>query len=272
MSAPHELDTVLRTLDPAGAARPDLSARAQADLERITDTGAAAVNGPPTVRRRGPRHAARLLPIAAAAVGAAVLSLSLLESPPSAYASWTALPTGEPLTTDSPGARTCTQWWSQDAATANLEPVLAEERGDYTLVVGDGPGGLESACLARSDLTGAVSTVFDRSASAPGSGAIRVTMYDTSSYSDPSSGPDTIEEAHSIVTGRIGEDVLGIVVITPQQGPVRASIHQGRFAAWWPWDKAGTASPYPDISFDLELADGTRVEGVPLNEVDTVGG
>lgn len=190
MSAPHELDTVLRTLDPAGAARPDLSARARADLERITDThtdtDTAAVNGPPTVRRRGSRHAVRLVPIAAAAVGAAVLSLSLLESPPSAYASWTALPTGEPLTTDSPGARTCTQWWSQDAPTANLTPVLAEERGDYTLVVGDGPGGLESACLARGDLTGGVSTVFDRDASAPGSGSIRVTMYDTSSYSDPS--------------------------------------------------------------------------------------
>lgn len=74
------------------------------------------------------------------------------------------------------------------------------------------------------------------------------------------------------MTGRVGEDVIGIVVITPQQGPVDASIDQGRFAAWWPWDKAGTASPYPDISFDLELADGTRVEGVPLDEVDSVGG
>lgn len=270
MSAPHDLDIALRTLDPAGPARPDLSPRARADLERIvaTDAGAAASNEPLAAQRRRPRQVARLLPVAAAAVGAAVLSLSLLGSPPSAYASWTAIPTGDALTTESPGARSCVQRWHQDAASANLEPVLAEERGDFTLVVGDGPGGLESVCLARGDLTGSISTVVDRDAGAPGPGAISVTIYDTSSYSDASSGPDTVEDAHSIVTGRIGEDVIGIVVNTPQQGPVLASIDQGWFAAWWPWDKDWTASPYPDLSFDLELADGTRVDGVPLSEVD----
>lgn len=224
-------------------------------------------------RRRGAPRAVRLLPVAAAAV--AVLSLPLLDSAPSAYASWTALPTGVPVSADSPAATWCRHRWEQDATTSNIEPVLVEQRGDYTLVVGEGTAGQESACLARSrrgeEPSGGIATQVDRDAGAPEAGTIRVTLYDTSSYTGyvgSSPDPDTIEEATSIVSGRVGKDVASLIVNTPQQGAVHASIVDGRFAAWWPWDKNWTEDPYPDISFDLELTDGTRLADVPLTEVN----
>lgn len=274
MSVTHDLDSILRTLDAADPARTELSARALADLERIVGGASTPpIKDVAAARRRGAPRAVRLLPVAAAAV--AVLSLPLLDSAPSAYASWTALPTGVPVSADSPAATWCHQRWEQDATTSNIEPVLVEQRGDYTLVVGEGTAGQESACLARSrrgeETSGGIATQVDRDAGAPEAGTIRVTLYDTSSYTGyvgSSPDPDTIEEATSIVSGRVGKDVASLIVNTPQQGAVHASIVDGRFAAWWPWDKNWTEGPYPDISFDLELTDGTRLGAVPLTEVN----
>src|SRR5665647_3846581 len=65
-----------------------------------------------------PGQARRLLPSRAFPHDQCVVP-ALLDSAPSAYASWTALPTGVPVSADSPAATWCHQRWEQDATTTN---------------------------------------------------------------------------------------------------------------------------------------------------------
>lgn len=275
------LDDRIRELDPGRHVRSDLAegTRARSLLNELIreDTGLAASRGPadppaaPSPRRSLTRT--RWL-VAAAAAALGVATFAVLDPGDGAYASWTAYPSGVTPAADNPGARWCATWWrtAPTPAGADLSPVLTEQRGELTLVVGEGPRGHESTCLAETinddpETSGMVTVRALAAAAQPSERSITLTIYDT--WSTGSGGqPDEIVEATSVITGLIGTDVTGVVVNTPYLGAVQASIVNDRFAAWWPWEKAWSDTGYPALTFDLELKDGTILEDVPPSEVE----
>lgn len=213
--------------------------------------------------------------VAAAAASLGVTTFVLLDSDEGAYASWTAYPSGVAASTDSAGAQWCATWWRSGPETVgtDLHPVLTEQRGDLTLVVGEGTRGDESTCLVETsaddpEAIGAVAAQAHPGPAQPSQRSITLTLYDTISTGSSNPSPDDVVEAISVTTGRVGTDVARVVVNTPYLGPVQASIVHDRFAAWWPWEKAWSDSGYPALTFDLELKDGTVLEKVPLSQVD----
>lgn len=263
----------LRTLDPGRNVPDDIvdSERARATWDRVRALPASL----PEHRRRS-RPAGRLA-LAAAASVAAIVAVGVLAPGQDAYAGWTAYPTGVPLSADSPGARECDRMMNSTLPGATTPPrsplrtVLVEERGVYTLSIGSSEDGSLSECLVqtsgRGKGAGASSTT--ETTGAPDADAITVEIYTTSSYVPGEPSPGEPEDAHSTLAGLVGQDVVAVTVDTPQRGPVRASVVDGYFAAWWPWELTyGEDEAYPDLTFDLELADGTVRSGIPLDQVD----
>lgn len=275
MSVDHEI----RKLDPAGLIPDDLGWSASADsllaqLHQTPAVGAEVVPPTPRPRRRSTSRAAAgwLAPIAA--VSAGVLALSTLTGGTDAYASWTAYPTGTTVGPDSPGGEWCTTWWGMDHSQrgAQLRPVLTEVRGDHTLVVGRGEGGANALCLARTEEAEPEASggtqVWTTPEISTSVGTISLTGYMTQSQGDRDPSAEDIEPAFSAITGEVGAHVTSVVVNTPQQGAVQASVVDGTFAAWWPWEITWGEPAYPALTFDLELADGTQIDSVPLEQVD----
>ena len=64
------------------------------------------------------------------------------------------------------------------------------------------------------------------------------------------------DEFFAYVEGRVGSDVAGIEVLTPNGLRVEASIDNGRWAAWWPGNE-----DYPKVAgaptYRVTLRDGT---------------
>lgn len=272
------IDNQIRYLDPASDVPDDLGWSASADellaqLRRQTllpqdDTAPA-----PGPRGRSTARAARwLVPVAAASAG--VFALSTLLGGTDAYASWTAYPTGTTVAPSSPGGQWCTTWWSMDNAELDtrIRPVLTEVRGDHTLVVGRGAGGVNALCLARTNESEPEASGGTQVWTAPTvetqPGNISMTGYGTQSEADRDPSPEDIDPAFSAITGQVGDGVTAVVVNTPQQGPVTASVVDGTFAAWWPWEMTWGDPAYPDLTFDVELADGTRLKAVSMEEID----
>lgn len=279
MSRLSELERQVRRLDPGARVADDAgsSPAAQALLRRLSSAeGETAGPQAPVARPRRravSRRVSRVL-LPAAAVSLGLLAAGVITPDEQAYGTWTAYPTGVSGSPEGEGARWCQRWWASGATTddAQLVPVLVEERGDHTLVVGEStvlPGG-ESICLAAmrdGQAAGGVGLSQNPQPRAPGPGQVTLTGYDTTSYGDatPSGGTDT---ATSVVTGRVGAEVSAVVVHTPQQGPVQASLVDGRWAAWWPWEMAWDDRAYPALSFELQLQDGSTVTGLDMEQVD----
>jgi hypothetical protein len=275
------LDDRIRELDPGRHVHGDLAEGPRArnllrELIREETHLAASSNleaSPTQSARRAPTRTRWLVAAAAASLG--VTTFVVLDPDEGAYASWTAYPSGVAASADNPGAQWCATWWRTGPATAgtDLRPVLTEQRGELTLVVGEGPRGHESTCLAETiaddpEAIGAVAAQAHPGRAQPSQRSITLTLYDTSSTGSSSPSPDDVVEATSVITGRVGTDVSRVIVNTPYLGAVQASIVNDRFAAWWPWEKAWSDSAYPALTFDLELQDGTVLEDVPLSEVD----
>ena len=222
-----------------------------------------------------------LIPASVAAAGLVAVSIALPES--EAYAGWTAYPTGTAASSDSPGARDCerimtTPMPSGPRATPpdqesfpDLRTVLVEERGVYTLAIARSDAGILAECLIQTSGggAGAAAASSTETSAPPPADSLAVEIYTTSSYVPGEPQPGEPEDAHSVLAGLVGDEVVGVVVNTPQRGPVRASVADGVFAGWWPWEFVfGTHEAYPDLTFDLELADGTVRHGIPLERAD----
>lgn len=275
------LDDRIRELDPGRQVHGGLAegTRARSLLRELIreETHVAGPNSletfPTPLARRAPTRTPWL--VAAAAACSGVTAFVVLDPGEGAYASWTAYPSGVATAADSPGAQWCATWWRTGPTTAgtDLRPVLTEQRGNLTLVVGEGPRGHESTCLVETsaDDPEAIGAVAARAHPGPARlsrRSITLTLYDTTSTGSSNPSPDDLVEATSVITGRVGTDVTRVVVNTPPLGAVQASIVNDRYAAWWPWDKAWSDSGYPALTFDLELKDGTVLEDVPLSQVD----
>ena len=260
------LDSALRSLDAAAAAiSPVEQQRAGAVLERIVASAGTAppAPAPPVapVRPRGsrPGRPGLLLPAAAIAVVAGSVLAQGMRPDDMDLTSWTASPgavTPAELELLAPPCRDQLAGGSLDMGRARL--VLSERRGDFVVLLyrTDDPD-MSGTCLIRN---------------APGA-----TDVDVSSGAGGSDGPaqqapptgftegaiSQFREA-SVTDGAVGARVAAVTIHAGTVS-VRASVQNGRYAAWWPgWVFAdGPARPDgeegfpPILTYDLTLVDGT---------------
>ena len=265
----HDRDLAdLQLLDPARDARPGAGHEpaAQALLDRILDEpqGTASQG---EVERIGDRRRWRgraLAVTAAAAVAAGVVILPPWGTHEPAIAGWTPIPEEVPASyLDGVGAQ-CTRGsgsgdlWERDA-------VITEERGRVTFVVARTPTSLRHCLLVDGD--------FHSSGGASVRGRpTEVSPTGVQTYL--AAGGGRAEEAYTAITGRVGEDVVGVEVhprghvsepgALPAGEPpesVTATIDNGHYGAWWP----GVTE---EIELTIHLADGTVLSNIPAFERD----
>ena len=261
-------------LDPAPA---DLDAaemkRADDSLARIltADLDVPPIGGSVPSRPRRMRRVA-LLGAAAVVAAVAVVGTQLLGGGSPAYASWTATP-HQPTTSQAVAATTaCRESLLSSyedtpqsdpggvtrAALRQASAVLAEQRGDWTLVVlGDG-GGLDASCVTQND-----------------DGAPSDNSFAASGYRDPLNlGPRDIfvssggsggstNNLMSVLIGFVGTDVTGVTVHTTEDGEVAATVANGHVAGWWPGPSGVSVSdPQLGTAVDATVtySDGTTEE------------
>lgn len=287
---------VLRGLD---AARVDDDVVSGPEARRIlsrileTDPGVPA-SAPPArpIRRHTGRWAAAGVVVLAGGLVAAV-NLDR-DSPAQAYASWTPTPTalsGDQETAAAAACRASTRTslgsldgrpadpgipvsarvgmpTSADVAAARV--VLAETRGDWTLVSIAGRG-VDMTCLSR----GSDGARVDMASGALGIGDATERVAPDAFVSGGLGVGSTDEGSFSHMTGLVGGDVTGLVVVTADGRRVKATISGGRFAAWWPGAPLsapsgnGDAPPQEDVTVDLTLRDGTVRRGLPGSTIAT---
>jgi hypothetical protein len=195
------------------------------------------------------RRPGRWLVGVAAAGGVATALVIWPTSTPSAFANWTATPavaTAEEAAQAQGqcevalhGAVELTQRYktpvvnpslpTSDVELADRRVLLAEQRGTFTYVLSSNDawtvGCLYSAAPGDASTT-ASTTRLSLFASVPGPGVVGV----------PGGG------SAELASGRAGQDVVGVDVVTPSGRTVTASVASGYWSAWWPADETADAS------------------------------
>jgi len=169
--------------------------------------------------------------IGAAAVVALVMVAVIVPSRPAQ--AWSPTPTLAQGSMRAELAAACQKWMNTDSV-----PVLIEQRGTSNLTVladsseclnAQGVGGMRGTLTS-----GGQGTMPDE---APGADEVQV--INSGALSGIGSAPDAIGHVDLVagymgVIGRTGSNVLSIVVHTPGQPDITASMENGWFAAWWP--------------------------------------
>lgn len=264
-----------------------MGSAAQGALSRILEADHA--TRPESPQEPGRRHTGRWVTAGVAVLaGGLVAAVNLdRDSPSRAYASWTATPSSalqehtgavagacrrsvrESLETGV-GGRLRTMLGRTDEPTvadvARARVVLAETRGDWTLVSIAGRG-IDMTCLSR----GADDTRIDMAGGSLGIGDGETHLAVNAVMSGGPGVGSTPEGSYSYITGSIGRDVTGVTVILADGRRVVATVSGDRFAAWWP----GAPLLGPDgtsdvvatggerVTLDLTLRDGTVRRGIP---------
>ena len=305
----NSTDSRLRELDAARDLTDDLldprGDRARAVLARITSTDPSAgpqsaptsatpaTAAPTRARRR------RLLPavgIAAAlvvggTVGPAALGMN------TASAQWVAMPTGVSASDADAAARPCRDLflhgsfgdattgdpaWPTSEQVRDMPVVVAEDRGSWRFVVMS-DGRWSTTCLQQRSTLDRVLGVFGAHPGLAGGGGMTpLTELPTPSAREVrtvdvmgSSVSGTLRPASTVsaITGRVGADVVGVVVEPVGRPKVTATVAGGWFAGWWPEPNAadpatrpvlsGAETPVdtipPQVALTVSLRDGTTV-------------
>lgn len=244
-----DLLSLVRSLDPADPAGvvPSASgARAQADLARILATEPVA----PGPRRRPVRRVVAGVATVASVATAAVLAPSLIGGD-AAFASWQPLPqkvVGAARAEAAGACRDQLRGAAPGSALGRTTPAVAEQRGDWTLVLLSGSDGFSGLCITDDsrrlfdDMIGSVGTA---DVPAPGARAVTATNLGTGSL-------DAGEL--SLVAGLAGDDVVGVAYRSAAHGRVEASLGEGRFALWFPGDELAAGGP---VTLAITYADGS---------------
>jgi hypothetical protein len=230
----------LRSLDPADPDVDPHSPRARATLERIltTDPGHHPNRTPVKARSRRAFRLATAASVTVIIAAAAFVILPSLTTGDSAFASWTATPSGLPgqaaagaaadcraAQLDGPGAE-----YSDDLRLADV--AIAERRGEWTLVVLAGSDGFSALCIT--DESTPLFRDWFGSIGAP-------TNYATPDPRDVVAtdlGTGAIDAGElSVAAGYFGSDVTGVVYQSASHGEVAATVSAGRFALWLPGDE-----------------------------------
>lgn len=252
----HISDTMttaaLRDLDPAPTAvlTGEERGRADATFARILATPR---QGQVPEESGRPRRRRRRLLVPVGLVVAAGAGVLALPGGGSAFASWTPKP--EPLSAAAGREAAATCRSALGMPDQGERVVIAERRGGWTYLLLAGPTA-EGACLMPDDLVGSQHLADDRRkgffgeyttdpAEAPTVARDRIVETESraGSVDTPGAWPFHHGEGwFSSVQGRVGRDVTGVTVHTPEGKDVQASVAHGRFAAWWPSDQPSSES------------------------------
>ncbi len=268
----HDDSEITRTLRQMDAADPEIDQtqrpRAVATLEQIlaTDPDVPAPNTVPVPARR--RRLPRLLVASGVAAAAAVVAVPLVTGGSEAFATWSRTPVELTGPERAAAVDACMKLQADGRGELAFDPaaaasvLVAEARGGWSYVVFTVPARsgsrLQGSCLLPDDLV---------AEPRPGEGGFFGSLHGADETAGPAPRREAIREDESgvgsvddeffaYVEGRVGSDVTGIEVLTPNGLRVEASIDNGRWAAWWPGDE-----DYPKLSaaptFRVTLRDGT---------------
>jgi hypothetical protein len=264
LAALAQLDPAPRSGDGEPASlTPSEARRAAAELDRIVAVGPG-TPGPPAgpVSRPTRRPYARrwlLAPLVVLLAGAAAVVPALTTSGDKAYATWSPLPVALTPVEGAVAARACLATLGQ-AADPRLGPMLAERRGGWTYVLIRPAARLQASCIMPTVEISAT----------PAGDRRRWFGSSDEEIPDPVSDPEEVrvdtaatgstqEGLFSYSEGAVGRDVADVTLTTPRGVTVKASIGNGRYAAWWPAGSNYLRSP--EISgasdIDVTLTDGT---------------
>lgn len=264
MPTDDQLDSALRSLDPADRSVDPFGTRAADDLEAILATAPGAVVRSATPRRRPTGHPARRVAVAGAAAAALALGLvaipALTTDDEDAFASWAAIPEQLAPQQRPEAADKCRANWQSGPDIArwgvtseDLDPAhvaVAERRGSWTTVVLAGDGGLTATCtwgeagIASAGLgTRDVMPLDPREIQPFGIGGHKGTQGDLST-----------------VVGYAGVDVVGVSYNSERYGSVVATVGEERFALWMPGDELHEDARRDGVDVHVTYADGTTGE------------
>lgn len=244
MTRTCELETTLRSLDPADPLAAATSHRALADLHRILATDPSAGSLQPARAGRPPARRLVVAGAALAAVCAGIVALPSLTGGDQAFASWTPAPADVSSQQRSQAAEGCRRMQAEGAGAdyaaqlSSARPAVAERRGAWTTVVLAGPGGFSAMCITDDsspffarDAIGSVGAPDDHAP--PGLRELNAI----------SLGVGTLAAGDlSLAAGAAGADVAGVVYRSPVHGEVAATLADGHFALWLPGDELAAAS------------------------------
>lgn len=221
------------------------------DLDQVWDRIGPQVSG----RRVGwwdARRPGRWLVGVAAAGGVATALVMWPTSTPSAFASWTATPAMATAEEAAAAQGQCevalhgsveqTQRYptsvvnpslpTSDAELAGRRVLVAEQRGTFTYVLSSN-GAWTVGCLYSAALGDARTTASTTRLSVypPAPGAGTVDALQGGGFGVPGG------ESAVLASGRAGQDVVGVDVVTPTGRTVTASVASGYWSAWWPADE-----------------------------------
>jgi hypothetical protein len=241
-----DMFTTLRTLDPADADLDPHSPRARADLERIL-----AVDRLPVRPRRRLRLAVAAATVVTATAGFFVVSS--LTTGDTAFATWTAAPTGLSAEAAAEAGSWCRDqddMGYQDEL-KHADVVIAERRGEWTLVTLAGAKGFAALCITDDSAVlspswfGSIGTPANYRA--PGPRAVVATDLGTGSIGS---------RGLSLAAGYAGSDVTGVTYDSVSHGQVVATVAGGRFALWLPGDELEEANHF-GVKVQVTYRDGS---------------
>lgn len=239
----RQVDEVLAGLDPAETHRTfDVASdgRAQAMLRRVVATPSGeplAFSGGAQQGSRRPL-ARRIVAVAGVAAAFAIGSVAAPRLLGGGEAlAWSATPQALSTERAAEAEAACDEWVRDEARgldgadLSGLRPVVTEARGSLVLVyeTDSRPAPSDITCYVQDGRVvasgGSVATTT--SPPAPSVAADSLfghlgAVFSTSSWSIRG------------VTGKVGSDVVGVVLHSVAQGPVTATVRDGHFGAWWP--------------------------------------
>ena len=256
-------DAALASLDPARDVAVSAE-RYESTLARIvavdvTEPADVVVRPLPLTRRARRRLVA--IPAGALAIAAAVVAVAAMVGGQPAYADWTPVPTALPLHEAAEATRSCLAHQGE-VVTSAVEPLIADRRGPWIYVLITTSATDEVSCLMPEDLVGTLPSSADRRMYAGGSGdALTDPVAPRQVEVSTSTASATDEGLFLLIEGRVGSEVQSVAVVTATGMRVTASVHHGRFAAWWP---GGDTSPRnPEVAgaptLEVTMIDGTIV-------------
>lgn len=268
MNRIDDINTTLRSLDPADHHIDPTNPRARTDLHAILATDPAPSRQRPsapsaTVAAR-PLRAARatrrvaLVAGMAAAVTAGLVALPPLTGGDQAFATWTAVPSGMSAQQRPDAAADCRQSLESGAGAEyaedldNAEPAIAERRGVWTTVVLAGTDGFSAMCITDDSahlfskgMIGSIGTLPDDSA--PGPRELLATSLGVGSMNS---------RDISLAAGHAGSDVAKVVYHSRTHGDVAATVSHGHFALWLPGNELQDTSS-SGVEVEVTYRDGT---------------
>lgn len=231
MMRDEQIDTLLRSLDPADSGPSWHTPRARADLERIlaADPATGEVQNVHPLRRRKVRRG--VLIGAAAAVTAGLVALPAISGGDPAYATWTAVPTTLSPAASAKAGDDCRSYDRNTAEdSAQAEVAIAERRGAWTTVILTGDDGWSAMCVSDDSMFGGS---FGYSGGPGGS-----PTPEPRDLLPQGMGTGTTQAGSlSMVAGAAGSEVVGVSYLSQTEGEVIGSVAKGQFVLWFPGDE-----------------------------------